>query len=165
MTKTMFGLDARDMKLRWLFVFAHLDDETILAGGTIAKLAEAGNAIRVVVCCGAGRRSATESQQLKRMRAFEKTMDELGVERIAMPDSFDLELTRETIDAVAASEIARFKPDVVATHSVASLHRDHRLVAEQMLVACRRINGSSVRVLLAACSPADSHAYGQFGSF
>lgn len=62
MTKTMFGLDARDMKLRWLFVFAHLDDEAILAGGTIAKLAEAGNAIRVVVCCGAGRRSATESQ-------------------------------------------------------------------------------------------------------
>lgn len=92
-------------------------------------------------------------------------MDKLGVEHVAVPDSFDLELTRETIDTVATSEIARFKPDVVATHSVASLHRDHRLVAEQMLVACRRINASSVRVLLAACSPADFYAYGQFGSF
>lgn len=39
----MFGLDSG--KKRWLFVFAHMDDETILAYGTASKIASYGNEV------------------------------------------------------------------------------------------------------------------------
>lgn len=41
--KLMFGLDSG--KKRWLFVFAHMDDETILAYGTASKIASYGNEV------------------------------------------------------------------------------------------------------------------------
>lgn len=71
-----------------------------------------------------------------------------------------MKLSRIEVDAFVEKQLEAFKPDVVATHSVASLHPDHRTVAERVLTACRTTPLSSTRTLLAACSPVDSFGRG-----
>lgn len=156
----MLGLETGGKK--WLFVFAHLDDETILAYGTIAKLAATGNEVRVAICCGAGR-AGRDNQ--KRMAAFQASVAEAGASSDWIVGQTDLDLTPDKVDSLLEANLPKFRPDVVATHSMASLHPEHRMVAERVLTACRPSCSSSVSALLAACSPADSLGHGQIGSF
>ena len=142
---------------KWLFVFAHLDDETILAYGTVAKLVAARNEVRIAICCGAGRAGRDNR---KRMAAFEASVAEVGASSDWIVGQADLSLTPEKVDSLLEANLPTFRPDVVATHSMASLHPEHRIVAERVLTACRPSCSSSAVALLAACSPADSLGHG-----
>lgn len=156
----MLGLDRRSKK--WLFVFAHMDDETILAYGTASKLAALGNEVRIAVCCGAGRKDA---DQASRAEVFNSNVREIGAAASWRADSIDMALVRKDVDSFVEKQIEAFSPEVVATHSIASLHPDHRLVAERVLTACRSTQFSTTEAVLAACSPADALGHGQLGSF
>ena len=47
--------DERTKTMRWLFAYAHMDDETILSYGTMRKLADEGNEVYAACICGNGR--------------------------------------------------------------------------------------------------------------
>ena len=48
-----------------LFIFAHMDDETISSYGTIRKMADAGANVILYCICGAGRMTLSDTYTLK----------------------------------------------------------------------------------------------------
>lgn len=59
---------------------------------------------------------------------------------------------------IVKSEITKYidiiSPDIVFSHSTSDLHYEHRIVAEEVLIACRRQCRSTVKELYATVSPA-----------
>ena len=128
-----------------LFVFAHPDDEAFGPAGTIKKLSSAGHRVWVVSLCK-GNRPGAEYVEEARQETFLQVCKELGANAI-IGEADDVYLDyHETVDAIA-SYIRQLDIQVVYTHHKDDLHRDHKLVAEAALVACRPKAESSVQSL------------------
>jgi LmbE family N-acetylglucosaminyl deacetylase len=134
--------------LRLLGVYAHPDDETFCAGGTLAKYAAAGADIMVVsITQGeAGQirnaRAATR-RTLGQTRAQElrRACQELGVQRALCLDYGDgkhQELDQRTLVGRVTEIIRAFRPDVVLTFGEdgAYGHPDHIAVGAATDAAC-----------------------------
>jgi LmbE family N-acetylglucosaminyl deacetylase len=127
-----------------LFIFAHPDDEAYGPAGTIAKFAK-GNDVTVLSLCK-GDRPGNEQVSAARQEAFEKSCALLGAEpRMLNYSDCQLEYasTLKSIEQV----IKEVEPELVFTHNISDLHRDHRTVADACLVACRPTLTSSIRAL------------------
>jgi LmbE family N-acetylglucosaminyl deacetylase len=119
---------------RILAVGAHPDDIELGVGATLARLADAGARIVMVVLTDgdaggdAAERSAEAVRAAKRLGA--------RVRLCGLPDR----RCREA-DAVDALEplVAAFEPDVVYTHSPHDRHEDHRTAHAATLVAARGV--------------------------
>lgn len=139
------------MTLRILAIFAHPDDETFLAGGTLAKYAASGWEVSVVCATRgeAGRRGDYEKEALSpegfalvRQREMEAACEILGVRPPIFMECADQGVLRECLDA-GKEEVTRFllelKPDVVITFGPdgVSGHIDHvaigRIATEAVL--------------------------------
>jgi LmbE family N-acetylglucosaminyl deacetylase len=135
--------------MRILTVAAHPDDETLGAGGTMARLAARGHEVWVCVLSDGvtSRHRHVELQQECALRAG----DVLGVSRMefcGFPD--------QRLDALPLLEVitpieklvGEFEPDVVLTHFKEDSNQDHRVAFAATLVAARPVNGTSVRRLM-----------------
>lgn len=142
-----------------LAVFAHPDDETFLAGGTLAKYA--GNGWEVTVLSAtrgeAGLRGEYEKENLSagefalvRQREMEAACDVLGVKGPLFLNCADVRIEKDCRDS-AQAEVARFlrerKPDVVITFGPdgVSGHADHVAIGEIVTTAVRDVGIRSVR--------------------
>lgn len=144
-----------------LFLFAHLDDESFGPAGTIAKLSYEHNVTVVSMC--KGDRPGNEEVMTDREKAFNRSCALLGATPIIY-NSSDLKL--DYFDAMWDTEevMKQIKPDVVYTHNVSDIHRDHRLLAEVATVVCRPTPKSSVKELyMCELISATSWGFGQFG--
>lgn len=133
---------------RLLSVFAHPDDETFCAGGTLAKYAAAGAESMVVSAtrgqCGQIRdaRAATRATLGEvRERELVRACKELGVEHAVCLDYMDGTLNNVHTDVLVGeivSIIRRFRPDVVITFdsSGAYGHLDHIAISRATTRAC-----------------------------
>lgn len=144
-----------------LFIYAHLDDETILSFGTLLKFIQLGKKCRVVALCGNGR---TPHMQIDRKNAFFSNLNRIGIDCTCY-DNTDLHLTLDSIDQIVQQEIQKYQPRLVVTHSNTDMHFEHRMVSERTLLMCRRISNMNVERLWMAQSQASNQAYGQFGCF
>ena len=117
---------------------AHPDDETLGAGGTIARLAKEGHEITVVIA--AIRHLEKECRQVCEM---------LGVKTLLFkqfPDQmFETEYRHIQITIEAA--LKDIEPEVVYTHHPGDLNLDHQIIAKTVLTACRPKPGCSVKDL------------------
>lgn len=52
------------------------------------------------------------------------------------------------------------KPDVVFSHLANDFHYEHCLVAEEVMLACRRQHNSTVKALYSSASPAILQSFG-----
>ncbi|MEV7617427.1 PIG-L family deacetylase [Streptomyces sp. NPDC089799] len=115
-----------------LAVYAHPDDESLVAGGTLARLAAAGARTAVVTATWApdSPRAAELADALRILGAGEPRM--LGYADLRVPGSapgrarFRDAPLDETVEAVVA-HIRSFRPDIVLSHdaSGSSGHPDH----------------------------------------
>lgn len=144
-----------------LFIYTHMDDETILSYGTIKKLS-INHKVVVATLCGAGR---IGNMSFKRDLVFQQNINALKVEWIKFNDYQDLTLNKDIIDNCLHDIFEKYQPNVVFTHSQKDLHFEHRLVAEQVLLKCRSIPNSSVKTLYTTVSPTYTWTYGQYGNF
>lgn len=115
---------------RVMALVPHPDDESIGCGGALARLSQAGVAVRVVlVSDGSGAGGLPPGAGLIRQQEFVAALGVLGVRDHAMlgfPDGglkFDAAL-RQAI----GREVAAFAPEWLLCPSGADLHRDHRVV-------------------------------------
>ena len=142
-----------------LVVAAHPDDELLGCAGTLARHAAAGDRVHILILAeGATARDPSRDAggRQEELRALElaacKAAGFLGAEppRFAgFPDNrMD---SRPVLDVTKAVEavVEEVKPSVVYTHHGGDLNRDHRILHEAVVTACRPLPGRSIRRLLA----------------
>ncbi|PIR26658.1 MAG: GlcNAc-PI de-N-acetylase [Deltaproteobacteria bacterium CG_4_10_14_0_2_um_filter_43_8] len=141
-----------------LIVAAHPDDEVLGCGGTIARFANEGRSVHVLLMAdGEGSRVAAKEQFLGESlivlrnaaaQAACKIMGCASVDHLNLPDNRLDGL--ELLDVVKQIEnfIERYQPSTVFTHHAGDVNIDHRIVHEAVLAACRPQPECSVQELL-----------------
>ncbi len=135
------------MKKKVLVIAAHPDDEMLGCGGTIARHASNKDSVTVMVL-GEGITSRSIKRNIDKNKNYlnqlkdktRKANKTLGVNNVIfenLPDNrFDdlniLDVTKK-IEKVLFS----FKPNIIYTHSGLDLNRDHQIVNEAVITACR----------------------------
>lgn len=146
-----------------VFVLAHPDDESFGPAGTISKLAKDTNNTVIVVSLCNGNRPGADNVQTTRQAAFHSACQLLGAESIIF-DSNDLYLEYHQAMSDVESVINKYKPEIVFTHNISDIHKDHKLTAEVVMAACRPKLGSTVNELYMCEIPASTYwSFGQMG--
>lgn len=142
-----------------LAFFAHPDDETLGAGGTISKLARAGNEIFVAIP-GSGiyaRRNQMDSAAMDSEKGqladhFQEAMQILGVkaENIftgSFPDNEMDKGSRLELNHWLENVLEKVHPDVIFTHHRFCTNIDHQYCHEAAVVAARPGTNSQITVI------------------
>ncbi len=145
--------------LRVLGIFAHPDDETICAGGTLAKYASTGADIRVVSLTKgeAGQIRDANAATRGTLRAVrEKELAAAGMELgltetrcLDHPDGGLAHIDGHSLVRLAAELISEFDPDVVITFGSDGFsgHPDHIAVGAAVTAACYEMrSATSIRL-------------------
>jgi LmbE family N-acetylglucosaminyl deacetylase len=119
---------------------AHPDDEVVGMGGTIAKLAQKGHEVFVVIFTkgeeGYAEKKLRETISGLRQEEVERVRGILGVKRYELMERPDMglrndkETFKETIQL-----IRKYRPDIVFTHYGVDRHRDHRVASRTVAEA------------------------------
>ncbi|HVC39995.1 MAG TPA: PIG-L deacetylase family protein [Candidatus Dormibacteraeota bacterium] len=123
---------------RTMAVFPHPDDETVSAGGTLSAIAEAGGSVTLVILTRGelGVSPSGVGGGLGRVREKEaaRAAARLGIPVVVQGGFADGGLGSQRAEAAAwlATEIARWRPDLVITYDLSGLygHPDHIACAE-----------------------------------
>lgn len=142
-----------------LVIAAHPDDEVLGCGGTMARHADAGDAVHVVIMAeGVTSRDRTRDRdrrcvELSRLgSAAKKANDILGttcLHLLDFPDNRMDSMSRLEIVKVVEDFIDDIHPSIIYTQHGGDLNVDHRRVHEAVVIACRPKPGNQwVRSLL-----------------
>ena len=141
-----------------LVVAAHPDDEVLGCGGTIARHADAGDQVQVLIVAeGATSRSQHRDRlqvgdELSALAQAAQTAGSIlgaaGVELLDLPDNRLDSLERLDLIKRLEEHIDRHQPQVVYVHHAGDVNVDHRRLHEAVVTACRPTPGHPVRRLL-----------------
>ncbi len=143
---------------RVFVIAAHPDDEVLGCGGTIARHANSGDQVQVLVVA-----EGSTSRQQERDRA--QVRDELsaltkaaqtagsilgaaGVELLDLPDNRLDSLDRLDLIKRIEESVERHQPECVYVHHAGDVNVDHRRLHEAVVTACRPTPGHVVKRLL-----------------
>ncbi len=141
-----------------LVVAAHPDDEVLGCGGTIARHADSGDQVHVLIVAEG---STSRLQQRDRVTARDELsalaeaaqsagsiLGSAGVELLDLPDNRLDSLDR--LDLVKQIEecVERHKPECVYVHHAGDVNVDHRRLHEAVVTACRPTPNHVVKRLL-----------------
>ena len=146
------------MTKRILVVAAHPDDEILGCGGTIARHADAGDQVQVLIAA----EGATSRQEHRDRRQASEELSALalaaqtaglilgaaGVELLDLPDNRLDSLDRLDLIKRIEQNIDRHQPEVVYVHHAGDVNVDHRRLHEAVVTACRPTPSHQVRRLL-----------------
>jgi LmbE family N-acetylglucosaminyl deacetylase len=134
--------------LRIVGIFAHPDDETMCAGGTLAKYASAGADVRVVSFtkgeagqirdASAATRATLAAVRERELRAAANALGLAGSSCLDHPDGGLGTIDSQVLLDVATGLIAQLEPDVVITFGPDGFsgHPDHMAVGAAVTAAC-----------------------------
>jgi len=141
-----------------LVVAAHPDDEVLGCGGTIARHADAGDQVQVLIVAEG---ATSRLQQRDRGQATQELsslaqaaqqagtiLGAQGVELLDLPDNRLDSLDRLDLIKQIEARIVRHQPSVVYVHHAGDVNVDHRRLHEAVVTACRPTPGQPVRRLL-----------------
>ena len=125
---------------RTLVVAPHPDDETLGAGGTIARLAKAGHQVTVAVVTTGQPPDYSASDVAKVRHEAEQAHAILGVRQtlwLDLPAARLVETPRRALNAALQKAIAQTEPTTMLLPFVGDVHIDHQLTFEAGMVAAR----------------------------
>lgn len=136
-------------------VFAHPDDEVLGAGATLARHADRGDPVHVLLLAtGLAARGAAPATALALLRdQARRAADTLGARSVAFADFPDNRMDSvPLLDVVQCIEafLAEVRPARIFTHHGGDLNVDHRLVHQAVLTACRPLPGTVPTEILAS---------------
>ncbi len=136
-----------------LIVAAHPDDEVLGAGGTIAKHAQAGDRVSILLLGdGVTSRGASAPDIKKRADQANEAAKTLGAIKVileALPDNKFDSLPLLEIVKIVEKIIFSVKPNVIYTHFGEDLNIDHQLTYKAVITACRPQPDFFVKKILA----------------
>lgn len=145
--------------MRVLVIAAHMDDEVLGPGATVAKHHQQGD----TVICAIVTKRAYEHQFIpeeieREKRASRAAADILGYREVRFLDLRDELLDDRLLDVIIPLEqvVSDVRPDVVYTHHRGDLNQDHRAVFQASMIACRSLSASPVRRLLSYETPSST---------
>ena len=141
-----------------LVVAAHPDDEVLGCGGTIARHADAGDQVQVLIVAEG---ATSRQQQRDRLQAGDELstlaqaaqtagsiLGAAGDELFDLPDNRLDSLDRLDLIKRIEQHIDHHQPQVVYVHHAGDVNVDHRRLHEALVTACRPTPGHPVRRLL-----------------
>lgn len=131
--------------MKIVFLLAHPDDEAYGPYGTMVKLVREGHDVHVFCMCN-GNRPGAEDVGNARCDRFIFNCEVAGA-KWKLWDNADLTLDIKTVSEFVTTLFDIEKPNAVYTHNISDMNRDHRILAEAALVACRPKPTSTVREL------------------
>lgn len=145
--------------MKTLVIAAHPDDEILGVGGTVAVHIEKGDSVQLAILCeGVSARNAAERHAEVRAQS-RKAAAILGVDNLIIRDFPDQHLdARPIIEVTREVEklIQSFQPEIVYTQFSGDLNRDHRVLAEAVMVATRPYAAPFVREVLMYETPSST---------
>lgn len=159
------------LRKRVLCVVAHPDDEVLGVGATLARHAQAGGRV-VVLILSEGEREKMEGTprcETRRESALSAAAV-LGTEQVLFEDFPDQRLDSvpfvELIRPIEQA-ISRFRPQIVYTHHGGDANTDHQITFRATYAACRPMSqvGSSVERLLTFETPSSTDQAPQVGDY
>jgi LmbE family N-acetylglucosaminyl deacetylase len=141
--------------LRILGIFAHPDDETLCAGGTLARYASAGAEVRVVSLtkgeagqirdAGAATRATLKAVREKELQSAGNALGLTEARCLDYPDGGLAAIDSQILRQVASKLIAEMDPDVVLTFGPDGFsgHTDHMAVGAAVTAACYAMRSTS----------------------
>jgi LmbE family N-acetylglucosaminyl deacetylase len=141
-----------------LVVAAHPDDEVLGCGGTIARLANEGQEVRIAILA-----EGMTSRYRQREQANQKELNHLhakaqqAADKVRAKQLVLCKLPDNRMDTVPLLEVVKlvedliekFNPAVIYTHHPGDLNVDHGVVYRAVLTATRPIPGQRVREIYA----------------
>jgi LmbE family N-acetylglucosaminyl deacetylase len=121
--------------MKVLFLLAHPDDEAYGPYGTIVKLSREGHNVHVYSMCN-GERPGAEGVGKVRCKRFISNCKVAGA-KWKIWDYNDLTLDIKEMSEFVTKLVDMEKFNAVYTHNISDMNRDHRILAEAALVACR----------------------------
>ena len=142
---------------RMLVIAAHPDDEVLGCGGTIAKYAQRGTEVHVVIMAEGVTSRDRQRDQGKRAAEIEELGHAareanriLGVTELRLEAYPDNRMDSvELLEIVKSIEehVERVRPSIVLTHHVGDVNIDHRRIHQAVVTACRPLPGFCVKTL------------------
>jgi LmbE family N-acetylglucosaminyl deacetylase len=142
-----------------LVVAAHPDDEILGVGGTVASHVAKGDRVRLAVMCeGVSSRYSPERDREIRQQSTEAART-LGVTDLVLGS-----LPDQGLDTLPLGEVVKKveqvmadpQPELIYTHFAGDINRDHRLLAEGVLVAARPYSAPLVKEILMFETPSST---------
>ena len=137
--------------MKVLVISAHMDDEILGMGGTIAKHVAAGDEVAVCIACKRAYNHQFDNQVIEEEKsAARRAAKVLGYPDISFLDLRDELLDERLLDVIVPLEecVLKVRPDVVYTHHRGDSNQDHRAIFQGSLIACRTISQHKVPRLL-----------------
>lgn len=134
-----------------LVISAHMDDEVLGLGGTIAKHVAAGDQVTVCVACKRAYNHQFDPAVVEEEKsAARRAAGILGYKDLRFLDLRDELLDERVLDVIVPLEecILSVRPDVVYTHHRGDSNQDHRAVSQASMIACRTIASYKVPKVL-----------------
>lgn len=145
-------------KKRILIIAAHPDDEVLGCGATIARHAQCGNEVHVVILAeGITSRDKRRNRKQRTTdlsalaQAAHMAKDILGATSLNLLDFPDNRMdSLELLDVIKVIErhIDTIRPEIIYTHHAGDLNIDHRIVHQAVATACRPQPDHPVKLLL-----------------
>lgn len=151
-----------------LVVCAHPDDEAYGPGATIYKnVANKEWDVKLVTITDGI--NAPEDSFSEITKSLTNSCKILGIEEKAWPRLEDQQLDKYELLSIIKEidcQVRLWEPQIVLTHNISDLNRDHRLVSEATMVSCRpRPNFCVEELWMYEVPSATDWGFGQFGSF
>lgn len=137
--------------MRVLVVSAHPDDETIGAGGTLARHVAQGDEVYWCVVTEGYNPPWPDNVLSEARRQIYAVQKCLGIKRVSLCGFPTVKLNAvPNIELTAALQavVDHTMPDIVYTTPYCDVNLDHRIVCEATIVATRPLPGSTVKRLL-----------------
>lgn len=133
-----------------LIIASHPDDEILGCGIAIQKHIKSDDRVRILILTNGGDSRYNKEKTKTNVETCKKVCKKLGVDVTFgnFPDQGLDNIPLINITRRIEAEIKSHNPEIVYTHHFGDLNKDHRIVHEATITACRPIFGSCVKRLL-----------------
>lgn len=145
--------------MKVLVVAAHPDDEILGLGGTVAAHAARGDEVTLAVMCEGITARYTKDRHAVVRKQTKKAGKILGAANVHLGGLPDQRLDSMAISEVAAPVeklVQRIQPSRIYTHFAGDINRDHRVLAEAVMIAARPYAAPFVKDLLMFETPSST---------